>query len=305
MRLLLLSACLGSALLLLSCDNSMKGDQNANSSPIQLRLASYNIQDANVDGNPFTEQYTEVDDWMFENFQQAASSNGGLILNIAKEQKMLKCPVDDNGFKLPYRDSLVIVEEARRNGDETLGIEGYTFFYAAGEMPEEITDMVREMSSEVLAEYYPTVPLWLVEGEYDSAAMCPNGDVLAMGPVEFGTTEAIDNEEEKANKKSDCCGGSFNAKTFYRYNANGVLISADKSWIFTFDGFSTEKLASPNMTIRLDGVVSFTDDDGNIIAIYDYDWTELGTSLPPLRDLHYFMFYPKSTLDQVYHCQQS
>ncbi len=305
MRLLLLSACLGSALLFMSCDNVVKSDQHASSSPVQLRLASYNIQDANAEGNPFAEQYTEIDDWMFENFQQATSSSGGLILNITKEQKMLKCPVNEDGFKLPYRDSLVMVEEARKNGDETLGIQGYTFFYAAGEMPDEITAMVREMNSEVLAEYYPVVPLWLAEAEYDSAAMCPNGDILTMGPVEIGTIETKEDADEKTTKEGGCCGGSFNAKTFYRYNADGVLISADKSWIFTFDDFSPEKLASPNMTVRLDGVVTFTGDDGNIVAVYDYDWTELGTSLPPMRDLHYFMFYPKSTLDQVYHCQQS
>ena len=288
-----------------ACDTAGKQSKNASaSSAVDLRLASYNLKPVDDPGNPYKNEYTDVDCWMYDNFQQVAGDSYSMVLNLSKDSRMLHCPIDSDGYKMPYRESLISKEEALKNGDETLGVEEITNFYSAGAMSDELYEAVKHMTFEVMADYCPPVPGWLASATYERAAFAPNGDVITVGPVNLDNDEATGSDQANSSETTSCDGGAVCDVVFYRYDANGLLLGADKLFLNTYEGLSPGQYSAPVMDVRRDGVVTFADDNGVIVAVYDYDWTDLGKVIPPMRDLHYFYYYTKNKLDRIYTIQQ-
>jgi hypothetical protein len=308
MKLYTLLVCFACSVLVPAfADNSRQSKQVSGLSPSELRLVSFQLKLSDDPNNPYTSKYSIIDKWMYENFQQSSSSNSAAILDSSGGKRILQGTVDAHGYKVPYRDYLISVEDLRKQGSFEFKTQDNALFYAQGEMSEELYNLVLQTNYEVLANYLPAIPDWLLGDDIQEIAFVPNGDFLVIKPiVPADAPERSSTSEEQPNvnnNKEKGCGGGRKERIYYRYNHSGELLAADKAWLNTFDGLTVEQYPAPLMNVREDGIVSFKEADGTLKAVYDYDWHYLGTSLPPMRDLHYFLFYPKDTISNVYKAQ--
>ncbi|UNM07809.1 MAG: hypothetical protein H7A35_13235 [Planctomycetales bacterium] len=292
----------------------------------------HGVNPIDADDNPYQGQYTAVDRWAFEHYDETIGWNNytQIRASLVFPEVLIQVDVNFDGWAMPERVRLDDLWSRRSTTQfpRDYRPENYAFF-ARGEISPDLWLMYQDIQEVGTAEQLPGIPTWLAalatEPVVKEVVFLPNGNFV----VGFYN---IDDQTSDANLENM-------DTTHYLYTADGqrVVDSAvtDGNWLSVSWNFSRtiDKLeaqypkvdvsSSPKtMYLIVRGYMGALDyESREILAVFDWDGTQVydktkpdqGILIPdtgghltiPERNFNYCRAIAPSLVKQAYDIQKS
>jgi hypothetical protein len=288
--------------------------------------------------NPYRGQYAAWDLWLLENVgrqdpkmneyfnaqyqrleQLKAKKEGrepdpaimeerGYPHDPANPWQQFTVSVDAEGFPLPR------MVEVRRNREWQRELHPEAPYIlppqefslqAGGAIPADMATAMKQAEYAAVQDLYPPIPQWLIEQPVEMAYFTPVGDIVTRGPLGWYTAEAQQLSHAEQHRQVDY--------VFFRYSPSGDLLgrydTSEGLPLAYNPNYLSQKLTAEAQGYKTDNRLMYLTvtrpDSREVVNVYDYDGTPLGTEGPFRRDkiagagLHWY------DLQRVYEAQQA